>query len=109
MLHEIKNQFFYNTIKELQSISIKLSAESILSEDFPMVIHQVYQLTHQISGTGPMLGFVNTSKLSRKIEKTFLDITTSKKELSLPIVLQTRRAVDSMIQTMNDEFDKQPA
>ncbi len=105
MIEKIKEQFHLETLNELQIISTNLSAEIISPEDMSLLINRIFSITHQISGTGPMLGFDYTSKLSRKIEKTFYEIRSGEKALNMQIVLQTRRTIDTMIKSINDEFN----
>ncbi len=105
MLENIKKQFYNNTIKELLFINAKLSEESIHPNESISLVNSVFSITHQISGTGPMLGFMNTSKISKKVEKTFYEIRAGEKELTAPIIMQTRRALESIIDSMNQEFN----
>lgn len=105
MLDIIKKQFYNDTLKELLLINAKLSEESILPDDSKSLVNSIFSITHQISGTGPMLGFNNTSKISRKIEKTFYEIKSGEKEITAPIIMQTRRALESIIDSMNQEFN----
>jgi chemotaxis protein histidine kinase CheA len=107
MLEGIRKQFYTDTLLELQNINTMLTVEIIHPDDYDLLIKKVFNIAHQISGTGPMLGFEATSKLSRKIERIFSELKTHNKDLSASIVLQTKRAVVSMIDTMNNEFDGQ--
>jgi len=106
MLEGIKKQFFKDTINELQNINIMLSVEIVHPNDYDLLIKEVFNITHQISGTGPMLGFEATSNLSRKIEKIYSEIKTQHKDLTPSIILQTRRAIVLMIETMNNELKR---
>lgn len=108
MFEEIKKQFCIDTLKELQNISVKLS-EIVLPDDSSLLVNKIFSITHQISGTGPMLGFDEVAKLSRKIEPIFADISNSKKELTPQIILQTKRVIDSMIKSMNDDLSSRMA
>jgi chemotaxis protein histidine kinase CheA len=103
MLEEIKNQFYSNTLKELQFVSQQLSGALHQAENPDALVNNIFSIMHQISGTGPMLGFDRTSGLSRKVEKTFVEIRSGEKSLTSQILQQTQRAIDAMIQTLNDE------
>ncbi|WP_052345501.1 Hpt domain-containing protein [Alkaliflexus imshenetskii] len=103
MLAEIKKQFYETTVKELEDINIKLSHEEVPVEDHPVLTEQIFTLTHQISGTGPMLGFDGASKLSRKLERTFYDIRAGQRNLTPQLIWQTKRAIEVLIQTFVEE------
>lgn len=105
MLDGIKKQFYINTITELQNINIMLTVDPVHANDYDLLIKKVFNITHQISGTGPMLGFEATSILSRKIEKIYSEIETQTKDLTPSIIQQTRRAIVLMIETMNNELN----
>ncbi|MDG5799401.1 Hpt domain-containing protein [Marinilabiliaceae bacterium ANBcel2] len=102
MLDEIKKQFYTETIKELESISRELSDNSY-SPKVPHLSEKIFSVSHHISGTGPMLGFETTSKISKKLEKTFYDIKGGQRELTPQIVNQTKRTIDLLIESFNKE------
>lgn len=103
MLEEIKNQFYSNTLNQLQLISQKLSQKTIPAEEIDILVNNIFSISHLICGTGPMLGFDRTAKLSGKLEKTFSDIRSGGKCLTKAILQQTQRAIGAMIQTLNEE------
>lgn len=105
MLDSIKQQFFNDVKKELLLINTKLSDELIPPHESKSLVDSIFSITHQISGTGPMLGFNNTSKISRKIEKSFYEIRSGEKELTASIMIQTRRALETIIDSMNQELN----
>ncbi len=105
MYQEIKKQFLNESITELQEISKSLSTEFLNSEQKSILIDQIFEITHKICGTGPMLGINDVSVISRKIEKTFLDIKSGDKELSVQIILQTCRGIDQILNTLNKEIN----
>jgi chemotaxis protein histidine kinase CheA len=107
MLTEIKKQFYHDTIKELIVISSVLSKEEILIQEHHVLAEQIFTLSHQISGTGPMLGFDSTSKLSRKLERTFYDIKQGQREITPQLLWQTKRAIETIINTFNEENEIQ--
>lgn len=106
MLEEIKNQFYSSTLKELQLLCQQLCRAFLQAEELDSLVNSVLSISHQISGTGPMLGFDQTSKLSKKVEKTFVDIRSGEKSLTPQVLQQTQRAFDAMIQTLNDENNR---
>ncbi|MDI9539522.1 Hpt domain-containing protein [Xiashengella succiniciproducens] len=104
MLAEVKKQFYINTLKELDGINGKLSRDEIPSEEQSAIADKIFTISHQISGTGPMLGFNNASQLSKKLELTYNEIRNGKRELTPQILWQTRRTIDAMIKAFQEEY-----
>lgn len=103
MLAEIKKQFFNDTLKELEGINGLLSGQQVPIDEHSLLAEKIFTITHQISGTGPMLGFDSTSVLSRKLEKTYYHIRSGEKEITPQLLWQTKRAIESIIKTIGEE------
>ncbi|ASB49028.1 Hpt domain-containing protein [Alkalitalea saponilacus] len=107
MLTEIKQQFYKETLQELKNISSDLSAQVIDADRKSLLVDRIFSVSHQLSGTGPMLGFDMSSKISRKLEKTFYEIRSGEKEVSLQLLWQTKRTIDFMIDCITEENQTQ--
>jgi len=107
MLTEIKKQFYKDAIQELEFISQRLTEGQLSTNEYPYIAKKVFTISHQISGTGPMLGFDNSSTLSRKLEKTYYQINSGEKEVTPQLLWQTKRAIETIIKTINEENNKQ--
>jgi len=107
MLAEIKRQFYESTLKDLEIITQKLLKEELTTKEYPELAEEIFSLSHQICGTGPMLGFNTTSKLSRKLEKTFYEIKAGQKNLTPQLIWQTRRALETLISAFKEENNNQ--
>lgn len=103
MLTEIKKQFFNDTLKELEGINGLLSEQQVPIDEHAVLAEKIFTITHQISGTGPMLGFDSTSVLSRKLEKTYYHVRSGEKEITPQLLWQTKRAIESIIKTIGEE------
>ncbi len=103
MLTEIKKQFFNDTLKELEGINGLLSEQQVPIDEYAVLAEKIFTITHQISGTGPMLGFDSTSVLSRKLEKTYYHVRSGEKEITPQLLWQTKRAIESIIKTIGEE------
>lgn len=107
MLAEIRKQFYKDTLKELEGINGKLASDNIPPEEQSLIAEKVFSVSHQISGTGPMLGFDSTSLLSKKLESTFYDIRRGEKKITPQLLWQTKRVIDAMIKSFNEENNSQ--
>ncbi len=107
MLAEIKKQFYNDTLKELEGINGLLSEKPVPIDEHAVIAEKIFTITHQISGTGPMLGFDSTSVLSRKLEKTFYHVRSGEKEITPQLLWQTKRAIESIIKTIGEENGRQ--
>ena len=107
MLTEIKKQFYNDTLKELESISGQLSEAQLPIDAHPVIAEKIFSISHQISGTGPMLGFDSTSILSRKLEKTYYQVRSGEKEITPQLLWQTRRAIEALIRAIGEENNHQ--
>jgi chemotaxis protein histidine kinase CheA len=105
MLNEIKRQFFAETIKKLDNINIELEKQQMGGDEQILLAEEIFFVSHQLSGTGPMLGFQDTSKISRKLERTFYDIRQGQREITPQVLWQTKRAIEAMIKTFYQEND----
>ena len=107
MLAEIKKQFYNDTLKELEGINGRLSEKPVPIDEHSVIAEKIFMITHQISGTGPMLGFNSTSVLSRKLEKTYYHVRSGEKEITPQLLWQTKRAIDTIIKTIGEENGRQ--
>jgi chemotaxis protein histidine kinase CheA len=103
MLAEIKKQFYHDTLKELEGINRQLSEIPLPIDLQPVIAEKIFSISHQISGTGPMLGFDSTSILSRKLEKTYYQVRLGAKEITPQLLWQTKRAIEAIIRTIGEE------
>ncbi|GAO31779.1 Hpt domain-containing protein [Geofilum rubicundum] len=103
MLAEIKKQFYNDTLRELEGINGKLSAEELPVNEHAVIAEKIFTISHQISGTGPMLGFNSSSVLSRKLEKTFYHIRSGEREITPQLLWQTKRAIEAIIKAISEE------
>lgn len=103
MLQEIKEQFRKQTVQELNSINELLNKEMLNDEELAILVDRIFNITHQISGTAPMLGYETMPNLSRKIEKAFYQIRAEKTVMSTQFLQQTKRSMDTMISLLNEE------
>jgi chemotaxis protein histidine kinase CheA len=107
MLAEIKKQFYSDTLRELEGISGKLTAKELPENEYPLIAEKIFTISHQISGTGPMLGFHSSSVLSRKLERTYYHIRSGEREITPQLLWQTKRALEAIIKAINEENKQQ--
>lgn len=103
MLQEIKKQFFEQTLHELTSINELLDKDKFEEKEMSVLIDRIFNVTHQICGTAPMLGYEAMPVLSRKLERVFYQIRTEKTEITNQFIQQTKRNLIVMISLLNDE------
>lgn len=103
MLAEIKKQFYNDTLRELEGINAKLAVEDFPENEHAVIAEKIFTISHQISGTGPMLGFNSSSVLSRKLEKTFYHIRSGEREITPQLLWQTKRAIEAIIKAISEE------
>ncbi len=103
MLQEIKKQFFEQTLHELTSINELLDKDKFEEKEMSVLIDRIFNITHQICGTAPMLGYETMPVLSRKLERVFYQIRTEKTEITNQFIQQTKRNLIVMISLLNDE------
>ncbi|HLW06505.1 MAG TPA: Hpt domain-containing protein [Marinilabiliaceae bacterium] len=103
MLQEIKKQFFEQTLHELTSISELLDKDKFEEKEMSVLIDRIFNITHQICGTAPMLGYEAMPVLSRKLERVFYQMRTEKTEITNQFIQQTKRNLIVMISLLNDE------
>lgn len=103
MLTEIKNQFYQDTLETLISIQKVLSETPPEGDEERNMVERVFTVSHQISGTGPMLGFENSALLSRKLERTFYEIRSGKRKLTAQLLTQTQRTIQNLLEVLQKE------
>lgn len=103
MLQEIKKQFFEQTLHELTSINELLDKDKFEEKEMSVLIDRIFNITHQICGTAPMLGYEAMPVLSRKLERVFYQMRTEKTEITNQFIQQTKRNLIVMISLLNDE------
>ena len=103
MLQEIKKQFFEQTLHELTSINELLDKDKFEEKEMSVLIDRIFNVTHQICGTAPMLGYEAMPVLSRKLERVFYQMRTEKTEITNQFIQQTKRNLIVMISLLNDE------
>jgi len=103
MLQEIKKQFFEQTLQELTSINKLLEKDKFEENEWSILIDRIFNVTHQICGTAPMLGYEVMPVLSRKLERVFYQMRTEKTEVTNQFIQQTRRNLVVMISLLNEE------
>lgn len=103
MLTEIKNQFYQDTLETLISIQEVLPETPLEGETARNMVERVFTVSHQVSGTGPMLGFDNSSLLSKKLERTFYEIRSGKRTLTAQVLTQTQRTIQYLLEVLQKE------
>jgi chemotaxis protein histidine kinase CheA len=102
MLEDIKRKFFSQTLHELEDLVVVLENE-IDGDKLNETVERIFTVSHQISGTAPMLGYELIPKLSRKVERNFYEVRANNRGVSLQFLQQVRRTLLSMIETLKDE------
>lgn len=103
MLQEIKKQFFEETSEELASIYKLLDKDSFDENELSILIDRIFNVTHQICGTAPMLGYKITPVLSRKLERVFNRMQVEKEEITSQFIQQTKRNLLAIISLLKEE------
>ncbi len=103
MLTKIKKQFYEYAINELEEINDGLSKTNIKPKEKGEIVEKVFSVSHQLCGTGPMLGFDSSSQICKKLEKIFYDIKRGQRQITPQVLLQTKRIIESLIQTIHKE------
>ncbi|MGQ1945614.1 Hpt domain-containing protein [Geofilum sp. OHC36d9] len=102
MLEDLKRKFFDQILSELENLAVILEKEPD-GDKLDDTVERIFTISHQISGTAPMLGYEVMPKLSRKVERAFYEVRTNNRDISSQFLQQTRRTILSMIETLKDE------
>jgi chemotaxis protein histidine kinase CheA len=102
MLEEIKRKFFSQTLSELEDL-VAILETKIESDKLNETVERIFTISHQISGTAPMLGYVLIPKISQKVARVFYEVRANNKGVSEQFLQQTRRTLLSMIEALKDE------